>query len=79
MLIWSSVACLLIFAIYIFGRKRNIGGRLLVQNLWVFLFFQWVNNFVFRFEDWIVGWVNVFFVILTLMIFFRSIITKKNN
>ncbi|MDA8522422.1 hypothetical protein [Acidovorax sp. NCPPB 4044] len=64
---------------YIFGIRRDVDGRLLAQPLLGFSFFQWINNFVFRFEDWIVGWANVFFVVLMLFVIIVLMINNKNT
>ncbi|SFD44149.1 hypothetical protein SAMN04489710_102111 [Paracidovorax konjaci] len=78
MFIWNVVVFLLILIIYLLGVRRNIDGRLLVQPLLGFSFFQWINNFVYKFDDLVVAWMNFFFVALTLLVIIFLVIKKKN-
>lgn len=68
MLILNIIAFMVVIVIYIYGKLRTTKEKALRLILWIFLFWQWMDNFVFKFDDWIVFGCNIIIVVIMLMI-----------
>lgn len=77
MLIWNVIAFLVILIIYLYGEWKTAGRKPLRVVLWSFLFWQWMNNFVFNFGDWLVIGCNLFFVTLMLVVYSKAAGERK--
>jgi hypothetical protein len=76
MLAWNIIALLIISAIYFYGKSKNQGG-ILRGVLWGFLFWHWLNSFVFGLDGWVVIGCNGIFIAVMLVVYSSSVSKRK--
>lgn len=77
MLILNVVVLLIIFVIYFYGKLRAKGEEMLRGVLWSFLFWQFLNNFIFRLDGWIVIGCNGIFIAIMLFVYSKSVSKRR--